>query len=165
MDLSLQEALWLLPPALPVALWIAWSDLKFMKITNRAVLILVAIFLVFGLIALPFETWLWRLGQLAVVLLVGFIANALRLIGGGDAKYAAAIAPFVAPGDARAVLILFAVMLLAAFVTHRIFARISAVRTLTEGWKSWEVGKDFPMGLALSGTLATYLFLGIWHGI
>ncbi len=161
MELTAQQALWLLPPALPVALWIAWSDLKFMRISNRAVLVLVAVFLVFGLMALPFETWLWRLVQMLVVLAIGFVANAARLIGGGDAKYAAAIAPFVAPGDVRQVLILFGVMLLAAFVTHRLVARLPGLKAMVSGWKSWQVGKDFPMGLALSGTLIGYMALAI----
>ena len=151
--------IWLLIPALPIGLWIAWSDLKYMKITNRAVLLLVAGFVVFGFIALPFDVFLWRFLHLAVVLAVGFVANALRLVGGGDAKYAAAMAPFIAFQDLRLIVILFAAMLLAAFVTHRVFSRIPAIQRLTPEWKSWKAGKDFPMGLALSGTLICYLVL------
>lgn len=83
------------------------------------------------------------------------------MIGGGDAKYAAAIAPFFAFEDARAVMLLFAAMLLAAFITHRVFRSISAIRRWTENWESWHAGNDFPMGLALSGTLIAYLVLGI----
>ncbi|NOX40624.1 MAG: hypothetical protein GXP05_08960 [Alphaproteobacteria bacterium] len=164
MDITTQQAIWLLPPALPVALWIAYSDLKFMKITNKAVLILVGVFVVFGLIALPLETWLWRLSHLLIVLAIGFVASSLGLVGGGDAKYAAAIAPFVAFSDLRMVLILFAVMLLSALVVHKIAARIPAIRSRTPDWKSWSAGKDFPMGLALSGTLITYLFAGLLAG-
>ncbi len=164
MDITAQQAIWLLPPALPVALWIAYSDLKFMKITNRAVLILAGVFVVFGLIALPFETWLWRLLHLVVVLAIGFVASNLGLVGGGDAKYAAAIAPFVAFSDLRIVLILFAIMLLSALIIHKIAARIPAIRSQTPDWKSWSAGKDFPMGLALSGTLITYLVAGLLAG-
>lgn len=161
MNISAAQALWLLPPVLPLALWIAWSDLKFMRISNRAVLLVAAVFLVFGLIALPFETWLWRVAQMALMLAVGFVANTLRVIGGGDAKYIAAMAGFFAPGDLRLVLILFATMLLAAFVTHRLFGALPALRRLTPGWKSWESGKKFPMGLALSGVLLAYLALAL----
>jgi prepilin peptidase CpaA len=161
MEITAFEAIWLLPPALPVALWVAWSDLKYMKITNRAVIVMAVVFLVFGLIALPLETYLWRLLQLVVVLLLGFVANALRLVGGGDAKYSAAIAPFFAYGDTRPVLLLFAAMLLAAYITHRAFSMIGPIRRMTENWKSWNAGKDFPMGLALSGTLIFYLVLGL----
>ncbi len=159
MEMTTQQVLWLLLPALPVALWVAWSDLKFMKITNRAVLVMAGIFLVFGLIALPLDVYGWRLVNLVVVLIIGFVANALRLIGGGDAKYAAAIAPFFAPDELGRVLILFAVMLLAALVAHRSARGMALIRRLTPDWKSWQAGKDFPMGLALSATLIAYLAL------
>lgn len=159
MNISAAEALWLLPPVLPVALWIAWSDLKFMRISNRSVLVVAALFLIFGPVALGPEVWLWRLGQMLLLLAIGFAANMLRMVGGGDAKYIAAMAGFFDPGDLRLVLILFATMLLAAFVTHRLFGALPPLRRLTAGWKSWESGKKFPMGLALSGVLLAYLAL------
>jgi prepilin peptidase CpaA len=164
MEITASEALWFLPPVLPIAILIAYNDLKYMKIINNSLYVLGVVFLIAGLIALPFETYLWRLAQFLVVLIIGFGANALHLVGGGDAKYAAAIAPFVAYGDGRVVLMLFAAMLLAAFATHRLFGSIGSVRRLTAGWASWEAGKKkggkkFPMGLALSGTLIVYLVL------
>lgn len=161
METTAAQALWLLPPVLPLALWIAWSDLKFMRISNRAVLLVAAVFLLFGAIALPFETWLWRIAQMVLLLAIGFVANMGRMIGGGDAKYVAAMAGFFAPGDLRLVLILFATMLLAAFITHRAFGAVPALRQLTRGWKSWESGTKFPMGLALSGVLLAYLALAL----
>ena len=56
-------------------------------------------------------------------------------------------------------LILFAVMLLAALVAHRGARGMALIRRLTPDWKSWQAGKDFPMGLALSATLIAYLAL------
>jgi len=153
--------LWLFLPSLPVALWVAYSDLSTMKITNRAVLVMTAVFLVFGLIALPFDTYLWRLLQAVVILVVGFVINALRLVGGGDAKYAAAIAPFFAAADWRQVLLIFAVMLVAGYVTHRIAGKIPAITRATANWASWEAGKHYPMGLSLSGTLIAYLLIAL----
>jgi len=58
---------------------------------------------------------------------------------------------------------LFTANLLAAFVAHRI-ARGSGLRRLAPGWKSWSAGKEFPMGLALGGTLAIYLLTAIFLG-
>jgi prepilin peptidase CpaA len=162
MELTLSQAIWFTPFALPLAVWIAMSDLKYMKITNKSVLILLCVFIVVGLIILPPETYLWRFAQAVVVLIVGFIANALRLVGGGDAKYAAAIAPFVAFGDIKLVLMIFAVMVFAALITHRAFRAIGPIRRRTANWASWSAGKDFPMGLALSGTLIGYLLLGLF---
>lgn len=161
MELTTQQALWFIPFAIPVAMFVAWSDLKTMRIPNGAVLVMAAVFLLVGLIALPFDVYLWRLAQLLLVLVIGFVMNATGLVGGGDAKYAAAMAPFFAAGDLRLVLVIFGSMLLSAFVTHRLFMYVKPLRALAPDWKSWTTGKDFPMGLALSGTLITYLLLGV----
>ncbi|NQW13706.1 MAG: prepilin peptidase [Rhodobacter sp.] len=159
------QAFWLLIPALPIGLWIAWSDLKFMRIANKTVILLAAAFVVFGIFVFPFDEFLWRMAQMVAVLVIGFLFNYFNLVGGGDAKYAAAMAAFFARGDARLILVLFAAMLLAAFLTHRVSARLKFVRNLTPDWKSWTAGKEFPMGLALSGTLLIYLFLALFYGI
>jgi len=130
--------------------------MKFMKIPNKAVMALTIIFLVVGLIALPFEEYAWRWLHLLVVLAVGFLMNMIGSIGAGDAKFAAAMAPFVALGDLRLLLFLFAAVLLAAVTTHRLFRRSTSFRAKTPDWASW-TNSDFPMGLALGGTLIFYL--------
>lgn len=160
MNLTLSEIFWLMPFVLPIAIWVAWSDLKFMRIPNKAVLVLTIVFLLVGFVALPWDVYLWRLLHLAVVLVIGFILNFFRLVGGGDAKYAAAMAPFFASADVTKALILYAAMLLGAYVSHRIFKWLPFVRRMTPDWKSWDTGKDFPMGLALSGTLIIYYVIG-----
>ena len=97
------------------------------------------------------------------MLLVGIVMNAAGMIGAGDAKFAAAAAPFIALGDLRLVMALFAANLLAAYVTHRI-ARHTPLRKLAPNWESWHRGWDFPMGLSLGATLAIYIGLGIPYG-
>ena len=67
------------------------------------------------------------------------------------------------PGDLRLLLAILAANLLAAFATHRL-AKHSALRRLAPGWKSWDMGWKFPMGLCLAGTLAIYLGLGAIYG-
>ncbi|MDJ0628645.1 MAG: prepilin peptidase [Rhodobacter sp.] len=163
MALSSDAALWFLVLTLPICVWVAWNDMKFMKIPNKAVLALGAVFLVFGLIALPWAEYPWRLLSLAVVLVAGFLANLAGLVGAGDAKFAAVMAPFIPVEDARLFMILFAAVLLAAFVTHRLFRALPAIRAQTGDWESW-TRKDFPMGLALGGSLAIYLGLGVFVG-
>jgi len=160
---SAVAAQWFLPFVIPIAIWAAWSDMKFMKIPNTAVLSLFLVFLVVGLIALPIAEYPWRLLHLVVVLFIGFLLSAFGAIGAGDAKYAAAIAPFVAYGDVFRMGYFLAAIVLAAFVTHRLFQHSKAFRKLTPEWKSWE-NKDFPMGFALSGTLVFYLILGATYG-
>lgn len=158
---SAATALWFLPFALPIAIWVAWSDMKFMRIPNKAVLALTAVFLVVGLAALPLEVWAWRWTHLLVVLAIGFVANLAGVIGAGDAKFAAAMAPFFPTADLRLVLALFAAAIVGAFISHRAARSIGPVRAMTADWASW-THKDFPMGLALSGTLIFYLLAALW---
>ncbi|SES13583.1 prepilin peptidase CpaA [Tranquillimonas rosea] len=147
-----------LPFAAPICLWVAWSDMKFMKIPNRAVIALVAVFFVVGPFALPLSAWAWQWANLAVVLVLGFLLNTAGAMGAGDAKFAAAAAPFVMLGDIVIVAYLLAATILAAFATHRGARAMPAVRRAVPDWESW-TRRDFPMGLALGGTLLLYLLL------
>lgn len=156
-------AAWFLPVALPLGIWVAWSDLRDMRISNRAVLALVVLFLLIGPLVLPLPVYGWQLLHLVVVLLVGMVLNAAGLLGAGDAKFAAAAAPFIALGDIRFVIALFAANLLAAFATHRLAVR-TPLRRLAPDWQSWTRTKEFPMGLSLGPTLAIYLTLGAVYG-
>ena len=67
-----------LPFVLPIAVWVAWSDMARMKIPNKAVIALFGIFVVLGLVGLTFETYLWRYVQFAAVLMITFILNMVR---------------------------------------------------------------------------------------
>ena len=97
--ISPTEALWFLPFVVPLCLWVMWSDLSAMRIPNVAVLTLAAIFLVVGLIALPWADYPWRLLTMIVVLVLMFGANVIGVMGAGDSKFIAAAAPFIDPGD------------------------------------------------------------------
>lgn len=158
------SALWFLPFVLPIAFWVAWSDMARMKIPNKAVIALGVVFAGIGLLALPLEVWAWRWVHLAVVLAIGFLANMARLLGAGDAKFAAAMAPFIHRDDLVMFGYLFAAALLAGFAIHRLAKRVPALRRRTEGWESW-VRKDFPMGLSLAGALVFYLAIGVARGV
>ena len=161
---SVWTALWFLPAITAIGIWVAWSDMKFMRIPNKAVLALTAVFLVVGLAALPLEVWAWRWTHLLVVLAIGFLANLAGVIGAGDAKYAAAMAPFFPASDLRLVLALLAAAIVGAFISHRAARAIGPVRAMTADWASW-THKDFPMGLALSGTLIFYLLAALWFSV
>jgi len=154
--IPLSAALWFLPFAFAIAVWVAWSDMKFMKIPNKAVVALTLVYLLVGPLVLALNLWLWGWALLAVVLLIGFLANAGGMIGAGDAKFGSAMAPFFVGADLRFVLALFAACLLGAFVSHRGLRMVGPFRAATADWASW-THKDFPMGLALSGTLVFYL--------
>ncbi len=145
-----------LPVALPICFYIVWTDLKFMRIPNLAVLALLAGFALIGPFVLDLGDYAWRFVHVAVVLAVGFVLNLTGGFGAGDAKFAAAMAAFVPLSDATFVIYLFAGLLLSAWATHRLARRVPAIRRATPDWVSWE-RRDFPMGIALGPALAIYL--------
>lgn len=160
MALSASAAAWFLPFVAPICLWVAWNDMAFMKIPNKAVMALAVVYLLIGPLALPLPAWGWGWGHLVVVLAIGFVLNMGGALGAGDAKFAAAAAPFIALPDLGVLLMLFAATLLAAFVTHRLCRSLPALRGTVAHWHSWKRG-DFPMGLALGGALLFYLCLAL----
>lgn len=158
--LPASAALVFLPFATAIGIWVAWSDMKAMKIPNKAVMALGLSFLVLGLLVLPLKVYGLALALGLVVLVAGFVATAAGLIGAGDAKFAAAMAPFFIGADLRFALGLFAACLLAAFFSHRLLRLVPAFRSATADWASWTHAK-FPMGLALAGTLIFYLLAAV----
>lgn len=162
MDITAYSALLFLPFALPICVYVAFSDMRDMRIPNQMVVALFLVFAVVGLFALPLDVYAWRYLHVIVVLVAGIALNAGGVMGAGDAKFAAAAAPFIHVGDVRFLMALFAANLLAAFVTHRI-GKHTGLRRIAPHWISW-TNRKFPMGLALGGTLAIYLALGAWFG-
>ncbi len=160
---SASAALWFLAFTTPVALWVVWSDLRSMRIPNKAVIALIGIFAVVGLLVLPLPVWGWSWLNFAVVLVIGFVLSLSGGFGAGDAKFAAAMAPFVALGDLRLFLVLLAAVVLSSLIAHRLFRLIPAVRSATPDWESWS-RREFPMGLALGPSLIFYLGLAAVYG-
>ena len=145
--------------AVPVSLYVCWSDMARMKIPNIAVLVLGAGFLVLALFVLPLSAWPWRVLAMALVLLAGFLLSAGGLLGAGDAKFAAAGVGFIDPMDYGRFMMLLAVVTLAAFLAHRGAAK-SGLRRLAPDWESWQRETEFPFGLGLGGGLIAYLLIG-----
>lgn len=164
MDILSSAALWFFPFVLPLCVYTCYTDMREMRITNGTVVTLFLVFVVIGPLALPFEDYLWRYAYFGAVLVAGMALNAAGALGAGDAKFAAAAAPFIHIGDLRFLMVLFAATLLAAFASHRL-AKYTPLRKIAPDWESWDApAKKFPMGLALGGTLAIYLGLGILYG-
>ena len=154
--LTLTQALWLAPACLPLALWVALSDMQRMKIPNMASILMVAAWATLGFMAFPLDLWLWGWGFMAIGLVVGILGNMISMFGAGDAKFAAAMAGVFVTADLRFALLVIAGSMLAALITHRLARNIPAVRRATPNWESW-TRRDFPFGLALAGTLIFYV--------
>ncbi|PJE32486.1 Type IV leader peptidase family protein [Pseudooceanicola marinus] len=172
-DLALpaRTAMIFAPFVLPLCAHVTWTDLSAMRIANRAVVALVLVFVLIGPLVMPLDAYGWRLVTMVVTLGITMLFYAGGAMGGGDAKFIPAAAPFVAPPDLLYVLILFCALLLTGFATHRL-ARATALRRLAPGWQSWEARSaegtkarwlraPFPMGFPLAGTLAFYLILAM----
>ncbi len=156
-------AFWLMLGALPIVVWVIWTDLATMKIPNKAVLALIAVFAVIGLMTLPLTTYAWAWVNLPVVLVAGFLLSLTGGFGAGDAKFAAAMAPFIAPADVVLFMLILSALAIGTFLAHRIARQVPALRAVTPGWISWE-RRDFPFGIALAPALIIYLALASLYG-
>ncbi|RLK11433.1 prepilin peptidase [Ruegeria conchae] len=180
MHIPAAAAAWFLPFVLPICFYVAFTDMREMRIKNHAVMALLVVYLVVGLFVLPpwSGEWLpgtfgpvtvklplyaWQLLHIVVVLIVGIILNAAGIMGAGDAKFCAAAAAFIWASDFMWVFIILSATLLGAFCSHRL-AKHTRLRQIAPHWDSWDRGKQFPMGLTLAGSLVAYLILGIIHG-
>lgn len=158
---SADAALWLLPFVTPIAIWAAWSDMKYMLIPNKAVMALVGVYAIVGFFVFPFEEWAWRWTHLFVILVIGFILNIIGIFGAGDAKFAAAMAPFIALQDWVSFMIIMGILIPVSLLTHRAAAKIPFILRRTEGWVSWARTSDFPFGLPLAAAIVTYLVVAL----
>lgn len=146
--------------ALPFSVWAALTDLRSMKILNICNMGLFLTFVVVGLFLFPLEEYGLRLAQGALMLVVGVLLNATGHMGGGDSKFIAAMAPFIALQDAPMFLMLLAALSLVTVGLHKGVGALAPEPALA-GWKSWDAGGKFPFGLTLSSTLMVYLGMGL----
>lgn len=163
--MAISPMLVLLLIALPFCIWAAFSDLRHMKIYNKTNLGLFLAFVVVGLLIFPPELYALRIGQAALMLAVGFALTALGYMGGGDSKFIAAMAPFIALQDATMFLMLLAAMSLLTVALHRGIGAIAPLRPYLAEWKSFQVGGKFPYGVTLAAALTTYLVMGTTNAI
>ncbi|MCA0927751.1 prepilin peptidase [Ruegeria profundi] len=180
MSIPAAASLLFLPFVLPICLYVAFTDMRYMLIKNHAVVALAIVFVVIGLFVLPpwstewttlsvgsfsvaLPPYVWHLLHIVFVLMLGILLNSAGVIGAGDAKFLAAASPFVWVGDLNLILFILATTTVAAFAAHRL-AMHTPLRKMAPDWESWNRTKHFPMGLALGGSLAIYLILGTVNG-
>ena len=156
------DAMILLVPTLPIAIWAAFSDLKRMKIPNASVLAMAAIWPLLGWYLVPLTAWFWGFALMAIVFGAGFLLYLTGTFGAGDAKFAAAMAGIFVGGDIGEILLIVFVCMVGALLLHRILRSLPFVRNATPDWESWTRRRYFPFGLALSSILVFYLLAAIW---
>ncbi|KPA21335.1 Type IV leader peptidase family protein [Shimia sp. SK013] len=176
MHIPATTAFWFLLPVLPICVHIFFVDMKYKKISNRIVWVLFLVFVIFGLLLLPFEDFLWRFANYGVVFVVGLLMWMLRQVGAGDVKLAAVMALFIDPADAGVVMwIAFAAILGATAAT--LLARWTPLKRMAPDWAAWRSpdkddpntvggGTQFtvPMGTGLGLMLCAYLIRAVMTG-
>ena len=130
--------------------------MRSMKITNRSVAVVLLAYAVLGPFAFGWQMYLWQWLHFPIALVVCMALWSLRLMGGGDAKLIAAIAPFLVMADLALILRIFAASLIGALLTHTLF-RFTPLKRPVREWQSWTAGWYFPKGFPLSMTLLLYL--------
>ncbi|SFC07636.1 A24 family peptidase [Tropicimonas isoalkanivorans] len=133
--------------AAPLLAWMAYSDLRFMRIPNWLVLGIVVIFVV-CLPVLPMASVTSRVIAAACVLGIGFVTFAAGLFGGGDVKVLSALMLLIPPGTRVEFALLFSVaMLLGIAVVLTMRLAPAAARS---GWVGVRAKGMFPMGISIS---------------
>lgn len=156
------DAMILLVPVLPIAIWAAVSDLKRMKIPNTAVLAMAAVWPLLGWYLVGMNAWLWGFAIMAVVFVAGFLLYLTGTFGAGDAKYAAAMSGLFVGGSIGEILLIIFVCMIGSLILHRLLRSLPFVRNATPDWESWTRRRYFPFGLALSAIVVFYLLAAIW---
>ena len=155
-----EQAMWLLIPSIPICLYVIYTDLSEMRIPNTMVIALLLVFAIFGFMALPLDEYLWRYSHFAVVLFIGFLLSAFVGIGAGDAKFAAAMAPFVALGDWHVAMLLYMAFAIGGLILHKTARAIGPIQRAAAGWTSFDPDMGhFPLGISLAAMHITYLSL------
>jgi prepilin peptidase CpaA len=132
-----------------------------MIIPNRLNIRFFLTFLVVGLLCLPLPDYGLRVAMAALVLAVTFGLNAIGLMGGGDAKYLAAVAPYIAPADWFLYVQFVAFLGIGALLAHMLARRVPALRNLAPHWLSWQKKGKVSYALALGGATVWYLVLKV----
>lgn len=157
------DAMILLVPVLPIAIWAALSDMKRMKIPNASVLAMAAVWPLLGWYVSPTLTvWAWGFALMAIVFVAGFLLYLTGTFGAGDAKFAAAMAGIFVGGNIAEILLIIFLCMVGALIVHRLLRSIPLVRNATPDWESWTKRRYFPFGLALSAIVIVYLLAAIW---
>jgi prepilin peptidase CpaA len=156
------DAMILLVPVLPIAIWAAVSDLKRMKIPNTAVLAMAAVWPLLGWYLVGMNAWLWGFAIMAVVFVAGFLLYLTGTFGAGDAKYAAAMSGLFVGGSIGEILLIIFVCMIGSLILHRLLRSLPFVRNATPDWESWTRRRYFPFGMALSAIVVFYLLAAIW---
>lgn len=146
----------------PVLLASAVSDLRFLTIPNRHVLLGLGLFIVAAPFALAWPDLAPRLIAAAITFAIGFVLFALRLFGGGDVKMMPVVMLFIPAPDMVLYLRLFAAALLVVTLSALVLQNAPRFRNL--GWESARNRRHVPVGVAIAASVLLLIGLRVWQG-
>ncbi len=154
----------------PVALaYAALSDLLTMTIPNRLVLAVVVLFVAMApLTPMGWSGFAWHFVAGAIILVIGFTCFAFGWIGGGDAKFAAAVALFLGIENALAYVALASVLGGALTMALLAFRQVPVPEPIfRQPWvqRLHNAKTGVPYGIALSAAAAFIYPASIWAGL
>jgi len=149
----------LIVPAFFIGVYISWTDMKYMRIPNMACLALFGSFLVLGFLIFDLQDYGIRVAQAFIMLFIGMFLTGIGLVGGGDSKYAAAMAPFIAYTHILQFIFIVGIISFVSIGLHKLIAITPGLKSRTQNWVSWKTHGMFPFGVTLAGSLVAYLFL------
>lgn len=126
---------------------VIWCDLKFMRLPNLLVLMLVVVFAATVTWKLPLAVLGARVGVALAVLVLGAMANAAKLLGGGDVKVLAALVLFFPREQLLAFAFTLCICMIVGIVALVMLRRILRGKGAT--WRGLQEGARYQMGLSI----------------
>ena len=141
----------------PLSIWICYTDLKFMKISNRDNIIIAVWSGICCLAVLGLTPFLWHIGLGAIVLIITYTIFLTGHLGGGDAKFLAAAAVVTGPSNSFVFYFNLSVLVLLTLLVHRIAARYLERHGLLGDWVSFGTSRTFPFGVPIALALIYHI--------
>lgn len=131
----------------PVLIYAAYTDLRWLRLSNKLCLLTLALGCVVCA-GLPFEEALGRLTIAVLVFCLGLALFAVRVVAAGDVKFLSALMLFVPTPDLVLFSQIFSVALLVGVVLVVTGRRIPAFAQ--SNWQSMSTPRVFPMGISIA---------------
>lgn len=150
---------------LALVLVAAATDIVMYKIPNSVVLMIIALYPIYVIVAPGEQEWLWSLGIFALTIAVGIPLAHFRIFGGGDMKLLAGILLWAGPALATPALVVAAVagglvsMLMLTKVRFIIANAFSAIGKESIGKMFLAATMPYGVGLAFGGVFVGW---GLW---
>ena len=150
---------------LALVLVAAATDIVMYKIPNSVVLMIIALYPIYVIVAPGEQEWLWSLGIFALTIAIGIPLAHFRILGGGDMKLLAAILLWAGPALATPALVVAAVagglvsMLMLTKVRFMIANAFSVIGKESMGKMFLAATMPYGVGLAFGGVFVGW---GLW---